>query len=491
MLGNLAADSEPKPDYKFITCVNDVEDVRCEVFLRHGPRESARLQLHTNLNLNKIPMKFSVEGDIVGFDGTLQMKIIASNVYLKGGKTSYWSKDVPDTLVIGEPTDLTVIEYIKPDREGDLSDAIRGYFMVQPRWVFPFMKSLEMSFTGEISVRQLGEHKFTISPGVELIFDEYYRFTDYQAGEFKCTPEIVARFETNADTLKKICDFNEIDDLLMLISLANQKRYMCTGFVVTDSYTSKTYYRFGMGVNGSGVRQDYLSELIIRSDWSEFVTMAYEKMCGLNDEKRGLFRRAVNCAIPNNNEVFESSFMNLYAGIESLAILFSKQHPASAKVLTNCQWKAFKEGYKNLIETVLPQSIDETVQKAILAKKKTLVGNLGSINCYPMGRIFEEMAKTYKVDLQDLWPIYDTDLKNSDLSWIRNQLIHGRVIPYEKYHALIGAKEHLKCTLERLILGFLGWSVEKSNVSKKFLANHMAYYCSLQQDRSNFQEGKG
>ena len=487
VLGNLGTDSEPKPDYKFIARVNEVKDARCEVFLPHSPGESAKLQLHTDLNLKKIPMKFSVEGDIVGFDGTLQMKIIANNVFLKGGRTSYWSKDMLDTLVIGEPTDLTVTEYIKPDSEQKISDTVRGYFMVQPRWEFPFMKSLELSYTGEINVIELDEYKFTISPGVDLIFDEYYRFTDRQAGQFTCTPEIVARFETNSDTLKKICDFNEIDDLLMLISLANQKRYMCMGYVISDSNTRTTYYRFGVGLDSSGVKQHIFNELIKRSDWSEFVVSSYNRMCSLDNEKRGLFRRAINCGIPNKNEVFESSYMSLYAGIESLVELFSKEHSASRKVLKNEQWVDFRKGYERLIGEVLKKPGDETPQQKTAAKSKALMDKLGSINCYPMGTAFELMRTEYNVNLEDLWPVYDTGKKKSDLSWIRNQLGHGRVIPHDKYHALIGAKEHLKWTLERLILGFIGWPVEKSNVSKKFLANHMACYCSLQKDRSNFQ----
>jgi hypothetical protein len=121
-----------------------------------------------------------------------------------------------------------------------------------------------------------------------------------------------------------------------------------------------------------------------------------------------------------------------------------------------------------------------------LENKKIMLSKLGYLNRYPTGKTFEMMASTYDIDLQDLWPVYEAGNKTNVLSWIRNELVHGRVIPFEKSSALIGAREHLKWILERLILGFLGWPIERSNVSKDFLSKNMACYCSLNEDRSVF-----
>lgn len=475
-----------KPDHRVITRLNDIEGVRCEVFLPNIPGDSLRLRFQTDAKLDDIPIRFSIEGDVIGFNGSIEKKIISNNVYRITGSTSYWSNRIPDTIIIGEPTELTIIEYRKPAINDESSDRVWGYFMIEPKLNFPFIKSLEMSYTGEINVRQLGEHKFTISPGVDLTLDEFYSFSDSREGKFECTPKIVAKFYTDIRTLKEIINFKEIDDLLMLVSFTKRKRHMCTGYVVSDSDTTKTYYRCRMAVDGYEGNQDFLSELIDRANWNEFVSIAYKKMNELDDEKRGFLRRAINCAISSKNETIESSYITLYSGIESLIELFSREHPRISKIFENIKWKTFKKSFTKILEEVLTNFPNGTSEKSNLEKKNIMISKLGYLNSYPTGKAFKMMANTYKVDLQDLWPVYETGNKTNVLSWIRNELVHGRVIPFEKSSALVGAREHLKWTLERLILGFLGWPIKKSNVSKDFLSKNMACYCSLQQDRSIF-----
>ena len=475
-----------KPDHRVIARLNDIEGVRCEVFLPTIPGDSLKLRLQTDAKLDDIPMRFSVEGDVIGFDGAIEKKIISNSVYRITGSTSYWSNGIPDTVIIGGPIDLTIIDYRKPAIKDESSDEVWGYFMIEPRLNFPFIKSLEMSYTGEINVKQLGEHKFTISPGVDLTLDEYYSFSDSQAGKFECTPKIVAKFCTDTSALEEIINFKEIDDLLMLVSFTKRKRHMCTGYVVSDSDTTKTYYRCRMAVDRSEGDQDFLSELIDRAGWNEFISIAYKKMSALDDENRGFLRRAINCAISSKNETFESSYITLYSGVESLIEFFSREHPRTSKILANTKWKTFKKSFAAILEEVFTRFPNGTSEKSNLEKKKIMLSKLGYLNRYPTGKAFEMMANTCKVDLQDLWPVYETGNKTNVLSWIRNELVHGRVIPFEKSSALIGAREHLKWTLERLILGFLGWPIEKSSVSKDFLSKNMACYCSLKEDRSVF-----
>ena len=168
--------------------------------------------------------------------------------------------------------------------------------------------------------------------------------------------------------------------------------------------------------------------------------------------------------------------------------LFSKEYPASIKVLSKSEWEKFRKGYEHLVEDVLSDPAEEEIQQLIAQKKQTLYDKLGYINSLSMGSAFEIMTDTYQVDLHDLWPVYETGGMSKDLSWIRNQLSHGRVIAPEKASAIIGAGGHLRWTLERLILGFLGWPVEKSNVSKNFLSQNMACYCDLKEDRTDFKQ---
>ena len=52
---------------------------------------------------------------------------------------------------------------------------------------------------------------------------------------------------------------------------------------------------------------------------------------------------------------------------------------------------------------------------------------------------------------------------------IRNQIVHGRILPHSGYRALMVAQFHLQWVLERCLLGVLTWDIERSCVSDRFL----------------------
>jgi len=70
----------------------------------------------------------------------------------------------------------------------------------------------------------------------------------------------------------------------------------------------------------------------------------------------------------------------------------------------------------------------------------------------------------YSVKLDDLWSVLDYN-GGISLSQIRNKLVHGEHYENKHYGAILCAKQHLKWTIERMILGILNWSIDKSEIS--------------------------
>lgn len=470
----------PKPDYRAIVRMNDIDGVRCEVFLPNDQRDSLQLYLRSDRKYDQWPIQFSVKGEVTGFDGKPELRIEADTVYFKDGCTTYWSKDEPDTVIVGDPLNLTITRYFRGSTTDKASGNVHGYFTIQPSTAINVKKSLQISYTGDIKARKTTEFAITLYPDIELVFESYYKYPEDTGDNVVGIPELIARFDVHPDSFNKLVEFKEIDDLLALVSFANKQRCMCTGWFASHPSTETSYFRNDVVPCQSSRDRSHYEKLIDQANFQPFVKTAYAKMIGLDVERRSLLRRAIDCAIHKRDETLESFFISLYSGIESLVIYHKKEYPLSNTIFCRSEWKDFEKGYKALVEKTFPG--DEGTK--IFQRKQKLLHKLGSINSHPMGNAFGRMLIDYQVDLSDLWPLYETDTKHKDLSWIRNQLVHGRVFERTQASALVAAGEHLRWTLERLLLSILGWPAEKSHASKDFLAHIMANYCDLDKHRS-------
>ncbi|MBW4055990.1 MAG: hypothetical protein HIU83_11450 [Proteobacteria bacterium] len=86
-----------------------------------------------------------------------------------------------------------------------------------------------------------------------------------------------------------------------------------------------------------------------------------------------------------------------------------------------------------------------------------------------MREAFESFCKKYTIYLTDLWPVFGEN-DAVGLVDIRNKLIHGDPLDHDVFGTLIIAKEHLKYTLERVLMRILNWNLAKSKVSPEYLA---------------------
>ena len=91
-----------------------------------------------------------------------------------------------------------------------------------------------------------------------------------------------------------------------------------------------------------------------------------------------------------------------------------------------------------------------------------------------IGDLYREFQKQFTIDLSDLWPLHDKS-SGVSLSAIRNAAVHGDVFTERDWIALSYAEEHLRWTLERILLVSLGWGIKLSSVSPEKLRSYCAY----------------
>jgi len=150
----------------------------------------------------------------------------------------------------------------------------------------------------------------------------------------------------------------------------------------------------------------------------------------------------------------------MFAGLETLILDFRRTENIEI-VLPPGQFKHLRNYLKECIKKSTKPELTATQQESICKK-------LGELNRVSLREAFENFCEQYGIHLLDLWPVFGGD-GVVGLVDIRNKLIHGDPLSHDMFGALIVAKEHLKYTLERVLVKVLGWKLEKTKVSPAFL----------------------
>jgi hypothetical protein len=109
-------------------------------------------------------------------------------------------------------------------------------------------------------------------------------------------------------------------------------------------------------------------------------------------------------------------------------------------------------------------------------RRKLIYEKISELNHVAFGTAYlqttESLSKHGFHD-DDLWPIIGSS-RGLSLANIRNRIVHGALFTPPQEEALFRALIHLRWCVERMILAFLEWPLERSLVGR-FLA-HMAPY---------------
>lgn len=246
------------------------------------------------------------------------------------------------------------------------------------------------------------------------------------------------------------------DNILLLSSFAARHLTVCLKWKAFDGRSDLIKYLRDRAIpNESERNKKGISPVIGFSQMKDFLKTAYTSFG--NYTEVDALRRAMYFLILSERETIDGGFMILYSALEMLVLHFRRKEDLEFIIPKNKFEKHIRKSVKiSIDESELPELTDE--------KKKMIKDKLPELNRVSFATAFKKLCEFYSVNLEDLWSVLNSD-DGISLSQIRNKLVHSEHFEDKDYGAILCAKQHLKWTIERLILGILKWSVEKSEIS--------------------------
>jgi len=188
-----------------------------------------------------------------------------------------------------------------------------------------------------------------------------------------------------------------------------------------------------------------------------------------NDGREAL-RQAIDLLVSSQEGTIESSFLRCFAALETLVTLY-RQGAGLDTILDPQSWAIFETDFKSFIKGHALFK-DDSARRGFVYEKRTELNRTAFGTVYR--RCSESIGKHGFHD-DDLWPVVGSS-RGLSLAEIRNRIVHGVVFTPPQQEALFKALIHLRWCVERMVLAFLEWPLERSLVGR-FLG-HMATYHS-------------
>lgn len=411
--------------------------------------------------------KYSVRGEVRGYENILEKVISANEVFSSRLTGKAHSSDLGETLMIGEPIDLRVIHILHSHSETNKAE---GQFWLTPNQMLEPAYMVTNSYTGNREIEVVRQFEFMLDDQTKFNFERHYRYYENEDGDDVSFSELVAMFEIeNANNDSQLIPdmLSKLDDVLLLASFAAMRRCVCLGW---ESYDAKTLVKQFLRnrvipdiTNSKRLRTE--NEIIDLAHFEDFIKTAYSNFLGYTEV--AALRRAINFIIPSGKETVDGDFMVIYSALEMLVLHYRRKQSLELILPKNRFEKHVRKSLKEHIEQLNLPDLDA-------ARRQMIKDKLSELNRISFATAFSDFCNHYSINIDDLWPI-TKDGEGISLSQLRNKLVHGEHFDDRHYEALIYAKEHLQWIIQRMILGILGWSADRSNVSPKKLEAMYAY----------------
>lgn len=415
---------------------------------------------------------------VCGFDEKKELTIEAPKVYFSGSTVRQWGDDISESTVPGEPQDLHIIHHLKDSND---SQQTQLEFWISPnRLLSPFMSS-SSSYTGDLKYDRMHNVEFVIKNEIKLVFDKHFRSKRDENGDFIQWAFLVACADlripaTDVETLKKEI-LPDIDDFLLIASFADRQRTACLGWTATDKNSCTTFYRGNYVFPQADEDDDIDKGVIDIKDFEEFIQVCYSEFLKFGNKLA--LRNALHSVLPLQSRTVETSFLKVFAGLETLLLDFRKRDGLEF-VLQKNEWSSLKKYLQQCIRNSTDPKIG-TEQRASIYRK------LDELNRVSLREAFDQFCKQYSIDLSDLWPVFGHD-GLAGLADIRNKLIHGDPLPHDMFGALIVANEHLKYVVERVVVMVLRWNLDKTKINSEYLKKHMTVMNNMYSEQAKLSE---
>lgn len=456
----------------------EINDIPCKIYLPERTHEKPYLVFKPSKVDGVRAMsarKGGFRADIYGYDGKLDTNFEASRIHFFGVNTKYWSADIPETTLSGEPQDLIITKHLRPRKTKRKTQIVL--------WLSPnkFLTPLPICSTWYNGNIKYDSRKieFTIKDDLKLSFEKHYSTKDVD-GDLLQWSYLVActELEISASNQKALQErlLQNIDDFLLLTGFAARQRTACLGWTAFDKKTLTTFYR-GNYTFPDGKNTDLNDCVIDIQSFEKYVAVCYPAF--LEYDNKLALRNALYSTFSSGTKTIETVFLHLFAGLETLILDFRRRENLEF-VMSPKVFAKFRDNLKSFISESTKATL-EAHQRASIYKK------LGELNRVSLQEAFELFCQKYEIDLFDLWPVFG-DKKIAGLAEIRNKIIHGDPFPFELYGALVTAKFHLEFVLERMLLRVLGWDISNSKVNPAYIERNYQMKNDLPSQQQSLKE---
>jgi len=281
-------------------------------------------------------------------------------------------------------------------------------------------------------------------------------------------PELVAEFEEPVDARNLLKLVEELDDALLLASLAQRHPCFCFGWTTNRGEASHSrFFRRGIVVP-EDVEIDTNEFMIQQIEFEEYLRKSYSSFAA-SPNKEGL-RQAIQLILAARADTIETGFLKLSIALETVVSWFKQKEGLEPILKTEEEWEQLRSAIQGLLK-------GHASLKDSPAKRELIYQKLSELNRIAFGTAFRlcvESLASGGLDVSDLWPVVGHD-RGTPLADLRNRLSHGVVFTPPQVTALIGAQSHLQWCVERMLLALLGWPIERSRVSREKLTMYYAY----------------
>lgn len=455
----------------YVTCTREgyrVEGIPCKFYLPVKRDEPILLTLHPSNEQKRIIeywWEFSIEGESKYESGEIHMRVYAGRVYWKNEEHQhiYWSHENIEDILACEPTDLKIIRYPASASQGEESHKLEGAFWITPSSLLSHAKILHPQDGGGFSVQTVHQQIFNLTDDLSLTYRDEYRSYRNDRDEKVWFSEPVLEYKLNSREDKaKIIDeeLELLNDFLLLLSFISRHRTVWLGWEMANHHSHTTYFRKDI-VLPDKKRRSYDDELISLANTEEFMNTVFREFA--STEHIESLRRAINYTIPRRGEYVDSSFILLYAALETLVLDYRRKKSLEFIFTEKKQFDSLQSELRKWLKQQSAIEINSKTRGRIYEK-------LPELNRIAFSTAFNEFCNEYNVNVEDLWPVVGSP-KEMPLSEIRNKIVHGDVMDYERRGLLHCARENLRWCVERMILSILRWPVEKSRASNQYLKN--------------------
>lgn len=387
-------------------------------------------------------------------------------------KRTGWGPSLTEHVIPGDPWDIQ-IDTIFQNREADTAPKTEGHFWLSRNQLLSNVSGKSFSFTGEVKVDKLAPLELTLANGLSVSFTEHSRYLNWERDDTLMFEENVAEFQVPGvrfGTSIFTDSLEHIDDVLRLVSFVGEYRCVCVGWRAMDSKGVTDFHRSrSVPSERAPSVHDALIEYL---HFADFLPAAYKAFVEV--KTNAALRRALDYVVPDRRDSLESSYIMLYAAVETLVLFFRRQQHLEFIFNDESEWIQLRSDLQKWLKCH-PMLSDKKEKRPFVYEK------LPELTRYSFSAAFKKFCDHYGVDLSDLWPMVGGGSEDS-LSAIRNKLVHGEVYQPKHYRALMGAREHLRWSVYRMIFGMLQWPIDRTKIDAEYVARSPIHK-SLEEDR--------